>query len=347
MILELAAGMYGAAGAWRRRWYRREARRLRLDRPVVSVGNLSVGGSGKTPLVAHLAALLARAGERPVILSRGYGRADPRPGVTVVADRSRILAEVAAAGDEPLMLARMLPGIPVVVGASRYRAGRAAEASLDPTVHLLDDGFQHLQLARDVDLVVITEQDLDDRVLPAGRLREPLASAAEADAAVLAADGTEAAERLAQAAGVETVFRLARRLGAPRFLSNACGEPATSEPVFAVAGIARPERFFGDLAAAGWTIAGRVAFPDHHPFTARDAARIARAARAAGARAVVTTEKDAVRLERVDLDGMPVAVVPLVVSVEPADRFADWLLARLSAARSGRPERAASRSAAS
>ena len=134
------------------------SRRRRLSQPVVSVGNLRVGGSGKTPIVAHIARLLLERGERPAILTRGYARRCRPDGVTVVSDGTTILAGIESAGDEPLMLARALPGVPVLVGANRYLSGRLAEERFGATVHLLDDGFQHLELARDVDLLLVSRR---------------------------------------------------------------------------------------------------------------------------------------------------------------------------------------------
>jgi tetraacyldisaccharide 4'-kinase len=154
LILNVLSSVYSAAVSWRRRWYARdESRRDRLSRPVISVGNLRVGGTGKTPVVAHLARLLLEHGERPAILTRGYGRIRPSDAVTIVSDETTVLAELADAGDEPLMLARALAGVPVLVGANRYRCGRVAERQFGVTVHLLDDGFQHVTLDRDVDLM--------------------------------------------------------------------------------------------------------------------------------------------------------------------------------------------------
>jgi tetraacyldisaccharide 4'-kinase len=325
------SSVYGVAAAWRRRWYDGDpARRRRLRRPVVSVGNLSVGGSGKTPIVAHLARLLLERGERPSILSRGYGRHRPQDGVTVVSDGAAVLAGIASAGDEPLMLARALPGVPVLVGASRYLSGRLAEERLGASVHLLDDGFQHLELGRDVDLLVIDEGDLNDQLLPVGRLREPLTAAAKADAALVNSVDDSAAERIGRALGLSTCFRIERRLGVPHRLDGAA--VPTTDRVLAVAGIARPERFFADLSSAGWNVVGTIRFPDHHRFTSRDLKRLSAAARAADA-IVMTTEKDAVRLAAEDLGTLAVAAVPLTAGIEPAPVFAAWLLDRLQAAR--------------
>src|SRR5262249_36475033 len=149
---------------------RDRSRSRRLSRPVISVGNLRVGGTGKTPVAAVVAQALLAAGERPAILTRGYARRAPADGVTVVSDGRTILTGVDAAGDEPLMLARALPDAMVLVGANRYLSGRLAEERLGATVHVLDDGFQHLELARDVDLLVVSEDDLNDQPLPFGRL---------------------------------------------------------------------------------------------------------------------------------------------------------------------------------
>jgi tetraacyldisaccharide 4'-kinase len=143
-VLTIASHLYALGARVRRRTLSSSDAQRRLDRPVVSVGNLSVGGSGKTPLVAYIARLLEDAGERPAILSRGYARTRPEDGVTVVSDGIRLRADLERAGDEPLMLARALPRVPVLVCADRYLAGRLAELRLGATAHLLDDGFQHL-----------------------------------------------------------------------------------------------------------------------------------------------------------------------------------------------------------
>ena len=305
-----------------------------MGRPVISVGNLSVGGSGKTPIVAYIARWLVAESESPTILSRGYGRRRTPAGVTVVSDGTAILSDLDSSGDEPLMLARMVPGARVLVGASRYVSGRLGEEKLAATVHLLDDGFQHVELARDVDLLVTSEEDLTDRPLPAGRLRESLTTARLADAVLVTATYDQAAERVGRALGVATVFRVVRLLGVPRLIST--GDTVvvpTDEPVFAIAGIARPDQFFAGLASAGWKVAGTMTFRDHHVFTDRDVERAQAAARTASARIVMTTEKDAVRLAGRRLDGLPVAAVPLTVTVEPAEAFATWLRLRLHAAR--------------
>jgi len=251
--------------------------------------------------------------------------------VTVVSDGRQLLADLDTAGDEPLLLAREHPEVAVLVGADRYLSGRLAETRLGVTVHVLDDGFQHLELARDTDLLLVGEDDLADRPMPAGRLRESIAAAASADAALVLASYPAAAERIGRAFGVPTVFRVTRTLGAPRMISGARDSvviPAGSR-VYAVAGIARPERFFSDIGSVGWELAGTMTFRDHHRFTRRDADRIIAAAGSSSAAIVLTTEKDAVRLAPHVQGDLPVAAVPLHVSVEPADAFRRWLMDRL------------------
>jgi tetraacyldisaccharide 4'-kinase len=331
--MHLASGLYASIARARRRWYARhpEARR-RLQRPVVSVGNISVGGTGKTPMVAHLARLLVEAGERPGILTRGYARRRPEEGVTVVGDGERVIDDVARAGDEPLMLARSLPGVPVLVSADRYLAGCLAERRFGVTVHLLDDGFQHFQLERDLDLVLLRPEDIERPVtLPSGRLREPLDAARVADAVIAADGGEEAAGRMAAALHAERVFRLQRVIDRPRLVDppGRVVTPAPGTRVLAVAGIARPERFFRGLEQEGWTVAAEVSFPDHHPFTAADMARLADTAARARAVMMLTTEKDLVRMLALQPFALPLAWVPMRVVVEPAHEFRDWLRERV------------------
>ncbi len=331
--MSLASSLYASVARARRRWYaRRPDWRRRLARPVVSIGSVSVGGSGKTPVAALVARLLLRAGHRPAILTRGYARAVSSDGVTVVSDGQRVLVDLDRAGDEPLMLARRLPGVPVLVAADRYLAGRLAETRFGCTVHVLDDGFQHVELERDVDLVLLSPEDVERPVtLPAGRLREPLDVVRAASAVVVGEADEARAAWVGAAVGAGVVFRLTRALGRPQPLGAPPGgvEPADGAHIFAVAAVARPERFFAGLEAGGWTLAGRVAYADHHRFTRADMSDIAAAARAAHAALVLTTEKDAVRMEPLGPPPVPVAWVPMTVGVEPAVEFAAWLMRRI------------------
>ena len=305
----------------------------RLARPVISIGNLAAGGRAKTPLARLVASRLRDMGERPAVLSRGYARRDPADGVVVVRDPGGMRADLDRAGDEPLMLARSLDGVAVLVSPDRYLAGRLAEQHFDCTVHVLDDGFQHFPLRRDADLVVVAQEDLDaPRTLPAGHLREPLEAAAAADAFV-ALDGVDRA-RLAELARGRPVWAARRRQGAAR-LAERSGVPLqpSGGPVIAVAGIAGPSRFFAGLRDGGWTIARELPYPDHHRYSRADVRWIADAAAETGAAAVLTTEKDLVRLLPFRPFPLPVACVPLTLEVDDAAGFDAWLAAILKDAR--------------
>jgi tetraacyldisaccharide 4'-kinase len=321
--------LYAAVARRRReRYARRPDLRRRLHRPVISVGNLAVGGRGKTPVVAALVRVLVAAGERPAILSRGYGRTHPEDGVVVVNAPDGIRADLGRAGDEPLMLARQLPGIPILVASDRYLAGRLAEHHFDVTVHVLDDGFQHLQLDRDLDLVIVAPEDLDPsaRTLPTGRLREAPDALVAADAILSASPSVEM-----PAGDHRPLFTLRRQLGALAGEGGAMVAP--DMPVLAVSGIANPSRFVSDLRDAGWKVAQSLAFRDHHPYRQAEVTQFVTAAHACGAKAVVTTEKDFVRLLPFRPFPLPVVYLPLTMEIEPAAEFRGWLEASLRAAR--------------
>jgi tetraacyldisaccharide 4'-kinase len=323
--------LYGQVARFRRSWYDRSpSRRRHLARPVISVGNLVVGGAGKTPVVVALTRLLAGAGHRPAILSRGYARRRTPEGVVVVADGTRVLAGADESGDEPQMLARALPGVPVLVAKDRYLAGRLAESRFDATVLLLDDGFQHLQLARALDLLVVSAGDLQAEVLPSGPLREPLA-AARAAHAVLVYGSADEAERIARALGIPAAFSVVPRYGELHEIGRTdAAAPVEGRRVVALAGIARPARFFDALRTRGCEVVREIAYRDHHWFTRADLDRVAAVAHGAGAAAIVTTAKDAVRIERVPRDGrVRWLVLPMDVAIEPAEGFAAWLGQRI------------------
>jgi tetraacyldisaccharide 4'-kinase len=288
---------------------------------VISVGNLSVGGSGKTPVVARVAEILRDDGLPVAILSRGY-RGSFRGEALVVGDGSSVLADAAMAGDEPVMLARALEGVVVAVGPRRDRVGRAVEARFGPRVHVLDDGFQHLRLARDLDLVCVAPGDLSDVPLPAGRLREAPAALERADAILLAdADGPPPL-RLARQVDA---FQVSRRvLGF--FDLGGEARPTPARP-FLLSGIARPERFEADVRAHAGSVAGSATFADHHRFTAGELREALDSARSAGADAVVTTAKDAVRLPVAVSGDLPLLVLRIEVEIADAARFRDRLLA--------------------
>ena len=254
----------------------------RLQHPVISVGNLSAGGAGKTPFVIALARALGQRGWAVDVLSRGYGRKEDGAARVDPGGSAEVF------GDEPVLIAREA-GAPVYVARERYQAGMLAERAADARscrVHILDDGFQHRQLDRDANILLLNREDWDDRLLPAGNLREPRSAAKRAD--VIAIPDAEAGleEELRRWGWKGPLWRVRRRMDVPQ----------VAGPVVAFCGIARPEQFFAGLEAAGLQLAGRIAFRDHHRYSDADMERLYRAARAPGAGALVTTLKDRVRL---------------------------------------------------
>lgn len=304
---------------------------------MVSVGNLHWGGGGKTPLTAAIARQLRDRGLRVAILSRGYGRKGG--GVTVVSHGEGPLLGPRQAGDEPVLLAAEVPGVAVVVAADRALAGRHALQRLDPVpdLFLLDDGFSHLRLHRDLDLLAFPAADplAGGRLWPGGRLREPLASSARADALLVTGLDLDDAqgERLARGlrrygfAGpgflAPTVVLEPRSVGQSGVPSE--GAPPLQGPVVLVCAIARPDAFRRSVERSGLEIAAEVVFRDHDPYDAKALETVRRAFDSSGAQAVVVTSKDRVKLQsRLD---RPLVEIPVRAEPEPA--FFDWLEQRL------------------
>jgi len=280
----------------------------RLKWPVVSVGNLSAGGSGKTPFVIALGELLLNKGICIDVLSRGYRRSTS--GVLSVNESGT----PEQFGDEPLLIARKLR-CPVIVGESRYSAGMYAEHQGDQDsqspVHLLDDGFQHRRLHRDFDIVLLNREDLDDSLLPGGRLRESLASLERAD--VVVTDAEFPAEKIPK--GDFQVWRIERTTEIPEL----------NVPVIAFCALARPERFFTELRSGGLDLREQITFRDHHRYTTADAKRLAASqARFPGA-ILVTTEKDAINLG-ILLDAVNPVVIPMRIKLREAVSSLQYML---------------------
>ena len=279
-------------------------RARRLAGPVVSVGNQSAGGSGKTPFVILLGELLKQRGVNFDVLSRGYGR------------RTRGVLEVvpegAAAkfGDEPLLIVRRL-GVPVVVGEDRFEAGRFAESKFGAQMHLLDDGFQHRGLARDFDIVMLAEGDLQDELLPGGRLREPLAGLRRANAVVL--DGGMQAPLEAEGKLLWRVNREIELVGLP------------ARPVV-FCGIARPERFAEQLRRQGVEPAAERRFKDHHAYSEEDVESLLALKKKSGGGGFVTTEKDEINLGGFKSILEPLAVARVKMELENASEAVDRML---------------------
>ncbi len=338
---------YGALLARRRRRARATAERLPV--PVVSLGNLHWGGGGKTPFTAAVAADLAARGLAVAIVSRGYRRTSRGPLVVSLGAGPRV--SWSAAGDEPFLLAQALPGVAVAVGEQRVAAARLLLRELphSPDLFLLDDGFSHVALARDIDLLLFPAADpfAGGRLAPAGRLREPLAAARHADAVVLtgcsasemATAGARLAAALAPHGFIGPGFASSSASGPPcsgigrSGTSGASGDISGTLPagtrVVAFAGIARPEVFFRDVERQEVEIAARLAFPDHHAYPDESIARIEGAFRRHRAGALLTTAKDALKLHG-RLSPAP-AVLPLVARPEAA--FWEWFDERLARAR--------------
>lgn len=318
--------LYGGAHRLRFRWYRSRSRRL--PRPVVSVGNLHWGGTGKTPLTAAVAAHLRDRGLAVCILSRGY--ASRGRGVRVVSTGEGPLLGPLLAGDEPVLLAGELPGVAVVVGPDRFEAGMAALHRLPrtPDLFLLDDGFSHLALRRELDLVAFPSADPfgGGRLFPAGRLREPLAAIARAHAVLLTGagspeDGRALAEALRSYGFKGPGFASFTRAGTPRRVGGSGGELSAGTRVFLVTAIARPDGFVALVRSLGFEVTGELRFPDHHAYPAPSLERIADTFRASGAEVVLTTVKDAVKL----LGRLDVPLAELPIRAEPEPAFWEWL----------------------
>jgi len=300
------SAIYGGVVGARNALYDRGFLRARwLQGPVISVGNLSAGGSGKTPFVILLGELLQARGIRFDVLSRGYGR--KTRGVLLV-EPGGLAQEF---GDEPLLIARRVQA-PVVVGEDRYEAGKFAERRFGPQMHLLDDGFQHRGLARDFDLVLVTPEDARDRLLPAGRLREPLRALQRADAIVLASGAAPDAFPLKG----RTVWKVRRGI-VPQNIPE--------RPVV-FCGIARPKNFILQLRAAGIDPVAEAFFRDHHAYVEKDVRDLLQLRERSEAGGFVTTEKDAVNLGGY-LDVLaPLAVVPVKMQLEDAANVVDTML---------------------
>lgn len=284
-----------------RRYNRDPLLARRLDWPVVSVGNLSAGGAGKTPVVMRLAEMLLEEQISVDVLSRGYGRS------STSVERVDPAGEAVRFGDEPLLIAANA-GVPVYVGASRYAAGQlaerqSAEEGIKQGLHLLDDGFQHRQLARSLDVVVLHASDFTGSLLPAGRLREPLAALGRADVLVLREEDEALAGKLDALGFEQPRWWIHRELRGPA----PCREGA---PVVAFCGIARPQEFFASLRKIGVHLAAQLTFSDHHRWSEADLERLIQLLKQKGAQGFLTTEKDAIRLtarQRAQLE----AVAPL------------------------------------
>jgi tetraacyldisaccharide 4'-kinase len=306
----------------------------RLRYPVISIGNLSTGGSGKTPLTIALAKTLTTRGFQVDILSRGYGRKSTVPA------RVRPDGSADEFGDEPLLIARET-GLLVYVASQRFVAGQLAESELAAApespaaqaasaarqvLHILDDGFQHRQLHRDVNILLLDRRDWHDRLLPAGNLREPLKAILRATILAIPADDPLFESDLKTWGWTGPIWRLRRTMDVP----------SVDGPVAAFCGIARPNQFFAGLESAGLRLAARTAFPDHHQYNPRDLADFASRALAVSATTLITTEKDQVRLGCIPLD-LPLKTARLSIEIDNANDSLNTLIGQLPTSPSSHP----------
>ncbi|HEV2904514.1 MAG TPA: tetraacyldisaccharide 4'-kinase [Pyrinomonadaceae bacterium] len=322
--------VYGAAVKIRSALYRNGILKIQsVSVPVISVGNITTGGTGKTPLVEWIAGQLAARGHRVCVLTRGYRRANPSERV-VVSDGEQIVADTHQSGDEAMMLARSLVGkASVVCDADRVAGANWAIENLNPDALILDDGFQHVRIGRDLDIVTIdaTNPWGDGRLLPAGVLRERVNSLGRADCIIVTrtrgAVDTGVQERIRQATDAPT-FRsttVVRRIRELDSLENAIDkETLRKQPIAAFCGIGNPNAFFQQLRDEGFELRLTEAFRDHHKYCQTEIDRLSREAADAGAQALITTAKDAVKLTSMRF-GLPCYVVEIEMQLEEADRL--------------------------
>jgi tetraacyldisaccharide 4'-kinase len=323
-ILPPFSALYSLATRLRVAAYRRRLLSVsKLDAFVISVGNITTGGTGKTPLVEWVCRVLADEGQRVCVLTRGYRRQNPNEQL-VVSDGHKVLADVATAGDEPLLLARNLIGIAAVVcNANRSEAGQWAIKNMKSEVFVLDDGFQHLQLARDLNIVTIDATNpWGGGMLPGGHLREPLSGLTRADCFVLTRtdekpDSSSIAAELQKIVGQRPVFRSRMVTTGLRRLGGETIDPVSSmqKPVAAFCGVGNPQSFFNHLRREGFELAVEQAFPDHHNYQQVDVDRIVAEAIAKGAGGILTTAKDAVKLSALHFE-IPCYVLEIRISIE-------------------------------
>ena len=316
LILPPLSALFGAVTRTRLALYRRGTfRTTKLDRPVISVGNITAGGTGKTPLVEWVAKTLASRGQKVCILTRGYGRENPQRQV-VVSDGSKILATPGEAGDEPYLLAtKLLGSAAVICNIDRATAGRYAIETFNTDCFVLDDGFQHLRLARDLDIVVV------DATNPFGAgqlLREPSSSLIRADCIVLT--------RCDQAGNTDDLAFIR----GPVFKSRmkAINAPVTSGPVAAFCAVGNPESFFEQLRKHGYELAYVKAFTDHHVYTQTDVDELIEKAKSSGATSLLTTAKDAVKLQSLSFL-LPWHVFEIEIEIDNAGALSELITAAL------------------
>ena len=343
IILPPLGALYGAITETRLALYRRGILNIsRLDAPVISIGNITTGGTGKTPLVEYIARALAAEGRQVCILTRGYGRQNQKARV-LVSDAQKVLAGEKEAGDEPFLLAENLQGIAAVISdADRFAAGQWAIRELGSEVFILDDGFQHLRLARNLNVAMIdaTNPWGDGQLLPRGRLRERRGGLARADCILITrADQAEDVESLRgeldKVSNHRPLFtsvmrvRGLRKFDQPLPTNAARAKPEIEPPVAAFCAIGNPGAFMDQIRNAGYELVGASVFPDHHRYDQRDVGSIIEKARKEGAKSLITTAKDAVKLRGLAFD-FSCYVLDIEIRIDDESRFKEMIRAAIA-----------------
>jgi tetraacyldisaccharide 4'-kinase len=343
IVLAPLSVLYDAVTRTRLALYRRGLLNVsKLAAPVISVGNMTTGGTGKTPLVEWVARALAREGRKVCILTRGYGRQNPGARI-IVSDGQRILADQVAAGDEPFLLAENLLGLAAVISdADRFAAGAWAIEELASDAFILDDGFQHLRVARNLDIVTIdaTSPWGGRRLLPYGRLREPLRGLARADCVVItradqANDLDSLKTEIGRLSANRPIFTSRMKARSLRRLEDQLSEGAAISdrtiegPNAAFCAIGNPNQFLRQLRDDGFNLCVTRAFPDHHRYNQADADALVEEANRAGAKSLITTAKDAVKLRALRFD-LPCYIMAIEIAIEREDKFLELIRAALA-----------------
>ena len=336
-VLPPLSFLYGAVTRTRLSLYRRGTfQTTKLDHPVISVGNITVGGTGKTPLVEWVARTLAAEGKFPCILTRGYGRKNPQLEV-IVSDGYNVLSTPAEAGDEPYLLATKLAGqVAVISSANRIEAAQTATKDFGADCFVLDDGFQHLRLARDLNIVTIdaTNPWGGGHLLPYGRLRESPANLVRADCVVITrcnqVDSIDSlAEEISQLTNGRPIFSSEMRTSRASALKNSAQALKPPARIAGFCAVGNPASFFEQLRRAGFEVVLEKSFPDHHVYSQDEVDAIARSATEAGAKAVITTAKDAVKLRSLHF-AMPCYVLEIDIRIENGEELVRLITSAIS-----------------
>ena len=329
IVLPPLSLLYGAVTRTRLSLYRRGTfQTTKLERPVISVGNITTGGTGKTPLVEWVSRVLAAHGKQVCILTRGYGRKDPHLQV-IVSDGYGVLASPADAGDEPYLLATKLSGLAAVISsADRIAAGQEAIKDFGADCFVLDDGFQHLRVARDLNIVTIdaTNPWGGGKLLPYGRLRETPDGLSRADCVVITrcdqgGNFEELHDEIARLTGGCPVFHSHMRTSSVAPLKNGSDVPTPPASVAAFCAVGNPGSFFEQLRRSGYEIALQKSFPDHHVYSQDEIDSVVQAAKDAGAVGLITTAKDAVKLRTLSFS-LPCYVLEIDISIDDSETLA-------------------------